>query len=105
MLHFLIGYALGAVAAACITVPLFAPWPIRVRYLVTSSMTDPLTGFGPVPRLEMREVRLYTVESDQGHVDVAADDDTTRITLTRAACMPSLLPSSTDGWRLAHPSS
>ena len=98
---FLIGCALGAFVAACIGAPFLLPWPLRVRYLVTAPMTDPWTGLGPGPRLDMRAVRLCAVESDHGEVELTFDEIDTghrpRITLASQECAPAAL-AKFDGW-------
>lgn len=98
---FLLGCALGALIIFAIAVPLLAPWTIRVRFLATASMTDPWTGLGLTPRPDMRVVRLSTVASHDGAVEISIEDtDTqraTRATLVRAACAPGAV-AKLDGW-------
>ena len=102
MSHFLLGCALGAAIAASVGVPLFAPWPFRVRYLATAQTIDPLLGFGPTPRLATRAVTVVSVEAVDGHVqlelaDLGSGRDTRRTTLSRRACTPAVV-AELDGW-------
>jgi hypothetical protein len=98
---FVLGGALGALIAAAIAALFFAPWPIRVRYLVNAPTTDPWTGLGLAPRLDMHEVHISALESHEGVVEISVDEIathcTTRITLTRAGCPPAAL-AKLDGW-------
>jgi len=101
MLTFVIACVFGALVAACIAAPFVLPWPTRVRYLAAASMTDPWTGLGFAPRLDMRPVRLCAVESDYGDVELALDEIDTghrsRVIYARAASVPSVL-ARLDGW-------
>lgn len=101
MQHFLLGCALGALIAVAIVAPLVAPWPIRMRYLATAPMTDPWSGLALAPGLEMRAVRLSTLECREGDVEISVEeidtDRTCRVTLERAACAPAAV-AKLDGW-------
>lgn len=101
MQHFVLGCAIGALIAAAVAAPLFAPWSFRVRYLVAAPTTDPWHGLGLTPRLEMRAVRLSAFECHDGDVELVADevdtDRTTRITLVRQGCTPALV-AKLDAW-------
>ena len=98
---FLLGCAIGALIAAVVAVPLVAPWPVRLRYLLTTPATDPFHWLAPVPRLEMRAVRLTEFDCHDGDVDLIADevdtDRTTRITLEHRGCTPAAV-AKLDGW-------
>jgi hypothetical protein len=101
MWTFVLGCAIGALIVACLGAPFVLPWPVRVRYLVTTPMSDPWTGLGPVPRLNMRAVRLCAVESRRGDVGLAFDEidagENARITVEHSTCGPSAL-ATLDGW-------
>lgn len=101
MSTFVIGCALGALIAACISAPFLLPWPMRVHYLVAAPMTDPWTGLGLAPRLDMRAVKLRAVESHHGDLELALDDldtgQSSRVTIANSACVPSVV-SKLDGW-------
>ena len=103
MSHFLIGCAIGAAIAACVGVPLIAPWPVRVRYLAAAQAFDPWHGLdlGLTPRLDMRAVRLVSVVSGHGGVELAVEDldgdHGTRRTLARTSCPPRAI-AELDGW-------
>jgi hypothetical protein len=101
MQHFVLGCAIGGLIAAAILAPLLAPWPIRLRYLVNAPMTDPWTGLGLAPRLDMHAVVLSAIECHEGDVEISIDETgtrrTSRITLTRAGCPPVAL-AKLDGW-------
>jgi hypothetical protein len=98
---FVIGCALGALVAASIGSPFLLPWSLRVRYLAVAPMTDPWTGLGLAPRLDLRPVRLSAVESEHGDVELVFEEIGTghqsRIALARSACAPSAL-AKLDGW-------
>jgi hypothetical protein len=101
MQHFWLGCALGALLAVTIAAPLLAPWRIRVRYLATAPMTDPWTGLGLAPRLDMRVVRLSALECREGDVEITVEeldtDRTSHFTLARAGCAPAAV-AKLDGW-------
>ena len=98
---FLLGCAIGASIAAVVAVPLVAPWPVRLRYLLTAPATDPFHWLAPTPRLEMRAVRLTEFDCHDGDVDLIADevdaDRATRITLEHRGCTPAAV-AKLDGW-------
>jgi hypothetical protein len=103
MSHFLIGFAIGGAIAACIAVPLVAPWSFRVRYLATAQAFDPWHGLdlGLTPRLDMRAVKLVSVEAKHGGVELAVEDldgdRASRRTLARTSCPPHAV-AELDGW-------
>ena len=103
MSHFLIGFAIGGAIVACIGVPLIAPWSIRVRYLAAAPAFDPWFGLdlGMTPRLDIRPVKLVSVESNHGGVDLAVEDldgdPRSRRTLARTSC-PTHAVAELDGW-------
>jgi hypothetical protein len=99
---FFAGCALGALIAACIGAPFLAPWPVRLRYLLTAQVADPVLGLGPAVRLSLREVTLTAVEADRGHVELALAETGPGCaarpeTLTRDDCPPSVI-AQLDGW-------
>ncbi|HEY5172745.1 MAG TPA: hypothetical protein VIK54_13540 [Acidimicrobiia bacterium] len=102
MFHFFAGCALGATVVICIGVPFLAPWPIRLRYLLTAQVADPVLGLGPTSRLSMWEVTLTVVEANRGHLDLVVDEtgngrSARRIALIRDGCVPSEV-AKLDGW-------
>jgi len=105
MSTFVVGCVLGALVALCIGAPLFLPWPLRVRYLVVAPMTDPWTGLGLAPRLDMRAVKLSAIDSDHGDVELTVDEidagHRSCITLASSACDPSAL-AKLDAWMAMH---
>ena len=103
MSHFLIGFAIGSAIAACIGLPLIAPWSMRVRYLAAAPVFDPWHGLdlGLTPRLDMRAVKLVSVEANNGGVELAVEDlngdHASRRTLARTSCPPRAV-AELDGW-------
>jgi len=74
MTNFLFGCVIGIAAAVCIAAPFFLPWHLRMRYLVSVPAIDPRLGVGPMPRHEMREVRLARVQTAGTHVDLLVEE-------------------------------
>ena len=101
MTHFLIGCALGALVAACVGAPFLLPWSLRVRYLVTAPMTDPLFGLGLSPSLDMRAVTLAASGNNQGDIDCAVEeidgDRASSVKLVHAGCVPGAV-AKLDAW-------
>ena len=94
MFHFFAGCALGATVVICIGVPFLAPWPFRLRYLLTAQVADPVLGLGPTSRLSMWEVILTGLEAGRERLELVVDESPNsrsarRIALTRDVCVPS----------------
>jgi hypothetical protein len=69
-------------------------------------MTDPLTGLGAPPGLEIRGMRMVAVNADRGRVEVVVDEIgpgevPRRATLTREDC-PAAAVAQLDGWESLH---
>ena len=106
MVQFAIGCTLGAAIIAAIGAPFLAPWPFRVRYLANAQNVDPLLGLGPVPRLDMRVIRLESVEVAAGHLELGLVEEggrraTSRATVSRPEFAAGEV-AKLDGWMAAH---
>jgi len=106
MAQFAIGCTLGAAIIAAVGAPFLAPWPFRVRYLANAQTVDSLLGFGPVPRQDMRVVRLESVDIVAGHLELGLAEAgnaraRSRATVSRRDCGAGEL-AKLDGWQAAH---
>ena len=100
--NFLFGCMIGIAAALCIAAPFLLPWHTRVRYLVSVPAIDPRLGTGPLPRHELREVRVAAVETCRGQLELAVEEvgaghNHRRTALVRDACEPAVI-ARLDGW-------
>ncbi len=102
MLNVLLGCVIGFVFVCCACVPLFAPWRMRIWYLVNAPVGDPVLGLGGAPGVTLREVTLSSVETCAGRVEFAVDGvgagrGMYRRTFRRDDCTPGEV-ARLDGW-------
>ena len=105
MSAFFLGCVLGFLFVGCVMMPFVAPWRLRVRYLVAAQVADPVFGVGPPVDVSLREVRVVSVRTEAGHVELVVDEAgaapvARRRVLARASCAPGEL-AQLDGWSAA----